>query len=157
MLRLAIGTRSQLCQVLPGFRIVVIVDRREAYQNLDLPLLNRFEKQMLTAREVLTSAQKAVVDDLMAWCMKVMDDAELPSLQEAFVGFHMDTLPSLVIAQWPLIEELGWASNEGVKRILARIAHPIAVSVQWSYRASSLPSRAVPCSTWTSHAHLTLP
>ena len=46
MLRLAIGARSQLCPVEPGFRVVVIAEQQHAYQNLDLPLLNRFEKQV---------------------------------------------------------------------------------------------------------------
>ena len=113
--------------MLPGFRIVVIVDRVEAYQNLDLPLLNRFEKQLLTAREVLTPAQRAVVDELTAWCSNIMLEADLPSIQETFMGFHTDTVASLVIAQWPLIEEVGWQHPSGVKRALARIAHPIAV------------------------------
>ena len=49
MLRLAIGSRSQLCAVEKGFKIVVVVEQGHAYDNLDLPLLNRFEKQLLGA------------------------------------------------------------------------------------------------------------
>ena len=49
MLRLAIGTRSQLCQVADTFKIVVVVEQQHAYTALDLPLLNRFEKQVLCA------------------------------------------------------------------------------------------------------------
>jgi len=40
-LRLAIGTRSQLCPVAPGFRIVVVTEQDHAYGHLDLALLNR--------------------------------------------------------------------------------------------------------------------
>ena len=46
LLRLAIGSRSSLCHVSPGFKVVVVVEKEVAYRNLDLPLLNRFEKQV---------------------------------------------------------------------------------------------------------------
>lgn len=52
MLRLALGPRSQLCSVEPGFKLIVIVPQLQAYDSLDLPLLNRFEKQVLTVRIV---------------------------------------------------------------------------------------------------------
>ena len=42
MLRLAVGARSQLCPVQEGFRIVVVAEQGHAYENLDLPLLNRY-------------------------------------------------------------------------------------------------------------------
>ena len=41
-LRLAMGPRSQLCPVREGFKLIVIVQENQAYENLDLPLLNRF-------------------------------------------------------------------------------------------------------------------
>ena len=41
-LRLAIGARSDLCFVADGFRIIVVVEQDHAYNDLDLPLLNRF-------------------------------------------------------------------------------------------------------------------
>eukprot|EP00392_Amoebophrya_sp_AT5.2_P009963 g9994.t1 len=57
MLRIAIGPRSQLCPVhADGFRIVTIVERTHAYEKLDLPLLNRFEKQTLGYRDVVDEA-----------------------------------------------------------------------------------------------------
>jgi hypothetical protein len=46
MLRLAIGSRSSLCPVVDGFRLIVIAEQDYAYRSLDLPLLNRFEKQV---------------------------------------------------------------------------------------------------------------
>lgn len=54
MLRLAIGAKSQLCPVAEGFRVVVVAEQQHAYSNLDLPLLNRFEKQVFTPRDVMT-------------------------------------------------------------------------------------------------------
>ena len=47
MLRLAIGSRSQLCPVHESFKVVVIVEAEQAYSRLDLPLLNRFEVTQL--------------------------------------------------------------------------------------------------------------
>lgn len=41
-LRLAMGSRSQLCPVREGFKLIVIVQQNQAYDSLDLPLLNRF-------------------------------------------------------------------------------------------------------------------
>ena len=43
LLRLAVGTRSQLCPVADNFKVVVIVEEDHAADHLDLPLLNRFE------------------------------------------------------------------------------------------------------------------
>ena len=45
--RLAVGAQSRLCEVNPKFRCVVVVDCDTAYQKLDAPLLNRFEKQVI--------------------------------------------------------------------------------------------------------------
>lgn len=52
-LRLAIGTRSQLCAVSPGFRIIVVAECDHAYNKLDVALLNRFEKQVFSLHLVL--------------------------------------------------------------------------------------------------------
>ena len=46
LLRLAVGSRSSLCPVHPGFKLVMITEQEVAYHSLDLPLLNRFEKQV---------------------------------------------------------------------------------------------------------------
>lgn len=47
--------RSQLCPVRDDFRIIVVVEMQDAYTRLDLPLLNRFEKQVLSpaARDIV--------------------------------------------------------------------------------------------------------
>jgi hypothetical protein len=59
MLRLAVGNRSQWCSVGEGFKIIVVVETKDAYEKLDLPLLNRFEKQMLRASDALEDDSKA--------------------------------------------------------------------------------------------------
>jgi hypothetical protein len=42
----AFGTNSRLCPIHRHFRVVVVVEKAEAYTRLAPPLLNRFEKQV---------------------------------------------------------------------------------------------------------------
>jgi hypothetical protein len=44
---LAVGSRSSLCPVVDGFKLIVIAEQEYAYTSLDAPLLNRFEKQVI--------------------------------------------------------------------------------------------------------------
>ncbi len=43
-----------------------------AYENLDLPLLNRFEKQVLLPQDVLNSAQVALYREISEWVKAVL-------------------------------------------------------------------------------------
>lgn len=52
-LRLAVGKRSQLVPVHSDFRLIAVTSQSHAYANLDLPLLNRFEKQVLLLNPLL--------------------------------------------------------------------------------------------------------
>jgi len=68
LLRLAVGAHSQLVPVdTSGFKVIVVAEEEDAYERLDLPLLNRFEKQTLNAADVLGARQSAAVRDLRAW------------------------------------------------------------------------------------------
>ena len=51
--RLAFGTHSRLCPIHENFRVVVLVEKKDAYEKLAPPLLNRFEKQVLERQDVL--------------------------------------------------------------------------------------------------------
>lgn len=97
MLRLAIGPRSQLCPVTDGFKIVVIVEQFHAYDNLDLPLLNRFEKQVFLYDSVLSDGEKNCVTAVTNWAMSLLDDTDLTSLDQLFAGYHAETIPSLIL------------------------------------------------------------
>jgi hypothetical protein len=77
MLRLAIGARSQLCPVADGFRVIVIAEQNHAYKNLDLPLLNRFEKQLLLAFDLLTPSQQLILAQLEDWVIQVANECAL--------------------------------------------------------------------------------
>jgi hypothetical protein len=64
MLRLALGPRSQLCPVKDGFKLIVFVDQQKAYDTLDLPLLNRFEKQVLYSNNFLDEKGLVILEKL---------------------------------------------------------------------------------------------
>ena len=55
LLRIAVGKRSQPCPVHDDFRIIAVAEQDHAYQQLDLPLLNRLEKQLLRHSDVCRS------------------------------------------------------------------------------------------------------
>ncbi|CAM9234897.1 unnamed protein product, partial [Ectocarpus fasciculatus] len=97
MLRLAIGPRSQLCPVNDGFKIVVVVEQYHAYDNLDLPLLNRFEKQVFLYDSVLNAHEKACVASLTEWVESLLGETDLGYPDELFAGYHAETIPSLIL------------------------------------------------------------
>lgn len=129
MLRLAIGSRSQLCQVHPKFKIVVIVEQEHAYNKLDLPLLNRFEKQVLTATDLLSVSQKNAVDELKTWCQRILDQIGCDeNYQNIFCGFYDGTLSSAVlqVTQAEPYSPVSLHHIDEIKRWLVQIATPVA-------------------------------
>eukprot|EP00463_Aulacantha_scolymantha_P006737 TRINITY_DN913_c0_g1_i1.p1 TRINITY_DN913_c0_g1~~TRINITY_DN913_c0_g1_i1.p1 ORF type:complete len:112 (+),score=18.19 TRINITY_DN913_c0_g1_i1:154-489(+) len=62
--RLAFGSSSRLCPVHSDFRMVVIVEKLEAYTRLAPPLLNRFEKQVFERQHLLTTTQQQLLQTL---------------------------------------------------------------------------------------------
>jgi hypothetical protein len=66
------GSRSQLCPVENGFKLIVIVQQTHAYDHLDLPLLNRFEKQVLAPSDVLSAEAQDIADQLEMWCHSLL-------------------------------------------------------------------------------------
>ena len=89
MLRVAVGMRSALCPVHDDFKLICVVEDEHAYEKLDLPLLNRFEKQRLVPESVLTGGQLELVESMLAWVESCM--REVPELKkdEAFAASHM--------------------------------------------------------------------
>lgn len=99
MLRVAVGMRSALCPVHDDFKLICLVEDTHAYEKLDLPLLNRFEKQFLVPDTVLSDGQKELIGVLRSWvgeCIK-----EVPELKrdEVFCGFDDNaSLATLVLS-----------------------------------------------------------
>ncbi|XP_038050110.1 uncharacterized protein LOC119723500 [Patiria miniata] len=95
--RVALGAYSNpMCQVHPDFRCIVIVDQQKVDYS-DPPLLNRFEKQTLTFMDIVSDEQKRAIDTLRRWVEDISTVEEMQfTPSEAFLGYHTDTLPSLV-------------------------------------------------------------
>eukprot|EP01012_Entosiphon_sulcatum_P048333 TRINITY_DN6681_c0_g4_i1.p1 TRINITY_DN6681_c0_g4~~TRINITY_DN6681_c0_g4_i1.p1 ORF type:complete len:5149 (+),score=717.09 TRINITY_DN6681_c0_g4_i1:781-15447(+) len=136
MLRLAVGMRSQLCPVVEGFKVVVIVDQHDAYTRLDLPLLNRFEKQVLLPSaedgDLLGPSQKAVLIELKEWVNEIVQDAGYKSMEDVFFGVSDESLACLVARHTGFTERfdprlLGFELAE-LKVALARVALPLPVA-----------------------------
>ena len=98
--RVALGPYSNpMCQVHDGFRCIVLIDQHKVNYS-DPPFLNRFEKQVLRFSDVLTEDQQHVVMKLRCWVqeMSTVEGFEIHFKEsDLFIGFHEDTLPSLVL------------------------------------------------------------
>ena len=99
--RVALGAYSNpMCQVNDGFRCIVLVDQHKVDFS-DPPFLNRFEKQLLRFSDVLTPDQQKVITELRRWVLQMSMVEGLESHfseSDMFIGFHEDTLPSLVLS-----------------------------------------------------------
>jgi hypothetical protein len=99
--RVALGAYSNpMCQVHDGFRCIVLIDQHKVDFS-DPPFLNRFEKQLLRFSDVLTDDQHDVITELRCWVqgMSTVEGLEAHFNQsDMFIGFHEDTLPSLVLS-----------------------------------------------------------
>ena len=97
--RVALGPYSNpMCQVHDGFRCIVLIDQHKVDYS-DPPFLNRFEKQVLRYSDVLTKDEQSVITELQRWVqgMSTVEGLETHFREtDLFIGFHEDTLPSLV-------------------------------------------------------------
>ncbi|EGD81489.1 hypothetical protein PTSG_02206 [Salpingoeca rosetta] len=130
MLRLAIGSRSQLCEVADGFKVIVIVEDA-AKRKLDLPFLNRFERQLMRPHDVVTKYQQPLVEELLEWVRAIVRETGLGKVSRVFPCLTNDSLPSAVLLALkfkpvPSDEDMECAGDL-VKDWLYRIATPSAV------------------------------
>ncbi len=99
--RVALGPYSNpMCQVHDGFRCIVLIDQHKVDYS-DPPFLNRFEKQVLRFSDVLTEDQQKIITELRRWVegMSTVEGLESHFREtDMFIGFHEDTLPSLVLS-----------------------------------------------------------
>ncbi|XP_038050831.1 uncharacterized protein LOC119723980 [Patiria miniata] len=95
--RVALGAYSNpMCQVHPDFRCIVIIDQQNVDYS-DPPLLNRFEKQTLTFMDIVSDVEERAIDILRKWVEDISTVEEMQfTPSQAFLGYHSDTLPSLV-------------------------------------------------------------
>ncbi|XP_068731195.1 E3 ubiquitin-protein ligase rnf213-alpha-like [Montipora capricornis] len=101
---LGLGTHRVKCRVHDDFKLIVIAEKEVVYNSFPIPLINRLEKHFLVTSTSLTSEQMQLVEKLRNW---VNDFAEVTgpkkrsrrvfSIEDSFVGFHEDTIPSVVM------------------------------------------------------------
>lgn len=112
--RLAFGTHSRLCPIHPAFRVVVVVEKVDAYERLAPPLLNRFEKQVLERADVLLPHDLPLLARLHAMAQRFAaaggaktavvasggkrGGTGQASMRASFCGWHGDLLSSLILA-----------------------------------------------------------
>ncbi len=94
------------------FRLIVVADKNAVYntKKYPIPLVNRLEKHLLNLDSVLNEKMKQMIEALNVWCSDITRiSEEFAGLQptvadkqsrlkpsDLFVGFTLDTLPSLV-------------------------------------------------------------
>jgi hypothetical protein len=99
--RLAFGTHSRLCPIANDFRVIVIVEKIDAYTRLAPPLLNRFEKQVMERREVMGTMHLQLAQLLKNFIKSFSAEhaatgrATQEQCKAAICGYHTDLLPSL--------------------------------------------------------------
>ena len=107
--RLAFGTHSRLCPIDPRFRVIVVVEKEDAYTRLAPPLLNRFEKQVMERAGMMDARQQQFLNRLLSFAKvfsarSVTGDAAwgttttMRDLKVAICGYHEDMLCSLVLS-----------------------------------------------------------
>ena len=98
--RVALGANSNpMCYVNDDFRCIVLVDCDKVKYS-DPPFLNRFEKQLLRFCDVLSERQTEIVTELQSWVRQMSSIQNFDQLfqeSDMFIGFHEDTLSSLVL------------------------------------------------------------
>ena len=125
--RVALGAYSNpMCQVNDGFRCIVLTDHHKVDFS-DPPFLNRFEKQLLRFSDVLNEKQRGIITELRRWVKDVSTIQGLESHfkeSDMFIGFHEDTLPSLVLLHSHETEESDEEIMEKCKDDLMWVAAP---------------------------------
>ena len=128
--RVALGANSNpMCYVNDGFRCIVLVDYDKVDYS-DPPFLNRFEKQLLRFSDVLNEKQQEIVKELQSWVCQMSSVEGLDELfneSDMFMGFHEDTLPSLVLLHSNDTDEPNEAIIKKCKDDLMWIATPDGV------------------------------
>ncbi|KAJ7339384.1 hypothetical protein OS493_005779 [Desmophyllum pertusum] len=108
---LGLGTHRVKCRVHDDFKLIVIAEKDMVYNTFPIPLINRLEKHYLVTLTSLTPDQMELVEKLRTW---TNDFAEVTrqskrnrdfSTGDAFVGYHEDTIPSIVMQVCNDIEE----------------------------------------------------
>jgi hypothetical protein len=137
MLRLAIGSRSQLCNVADTFKIIIIVEKMHAYRNLSFPLLNRFEKQIYQSEDLLTAKYKPFVEKITNWLQNIATELKYKSFSEILCGYYEETIASAVLTVTNYDSgNIDQHFEKNAKSLLSQIMYPICL-ISSSYVSTS--------------------
>ncbi|XP_020630790.1 E3 ubiquitin-protein ligase rnf213-alpha-like [Orbicella faveolata] len=163
---LGLGTHRVKCRVHDDFKLIVIAEKDVVYNKFPIPLINRLEKHYLVTLTCLTPDQMELVDKLRTW---VSDFSEVTreskrnrdfSVGDAFVGYHEDTIPSIVMQVCNDMEEDGDLHNEttedtwemkvlrGCQKMLLEMAAPDAIA-----RLPATPLEGIARNIWNVYFH----
>jgi energy-coupling factor transporter ATP-binding protein EcfA2 len=104
---ISLGTHSKLCPIHKLFRIVVIAEKFDAYTKLAPPLLNRLEKHILERKHLIDPQATQILNKLKQFTLLIQqgvgnvravseENSAVSSLRSCFIGYHAETLSSLV-------------------------------------------------------------
>ncbi|KAK3715936.1 hypothetical protein QZH41_016501 [Actinostola sp. cb2023] len=119
---LGLGTHRVKCRVHPKFRLIVIAEKSTVYNEFPIPLINRLEKHFLVLSTSLTPPQEQLVKILTDW-VKRFSQINTPQYKrkgsfsegDAFVGYHEDTIPSVVLQVCSSLGKDGTTLNHETK------------------------------------------
>ncbi|XP_031561517.1 E3 ubiquitin-protein ligase RNF213-like [Actinia tenebrosa] len=120
---LGLGTHRLKCRVHKDFRLIVIAEKDTVYKKFPIPLINRLEKHFLLWSTSLTKPQEELVATLKGWVQR-FSSIELPGYirnkkkfteDDAFVGYHDDTIPTVVLQVCSQLRQDGTTVDEGNK------------------------------------------
>ncbi|GES78826.1 hypothetical protein GLOIN_2v1764819 [Rhizophagus clarus] len=100
--RVALGAYANpMLYVHPDFRCILVLDEKKL-NDADPPLLNRFEKQVMTLNDIISKEQKELVTQLKEWTKQMSTATGINrdrfTQKDLFIGFcEEETLQSLVI------------------------------------------------------------
>jgi hypothetical protein len=85
------GYQSQSCVISPGFKLILLVETKEAMEELAPPFLNRFEKHFLKWDANL---EPKLLQKVKEWAIKIGNGST--RFADMFVGYHPDFFSNLV-------------------------------------------------------------
>ncbi|ELT95387.1 hypothetical protein CAPTEDRAFT_208661 [Capitella teleta] len=97
---LGLGNQRVKCKVHEKFRLLVVAEKNMVYKRFPIPLINRLEKHFLSTGTLLQGHQQRIYEELSAWVqrfIKYSSRVESCQLADVFIGFHEDTIASIIL------------------------------------------------------------
>jgi len=100
---LGLGSHRVKCRVHPKFRLVVVAEKEDVYENYEIPLVNRLEKHIITMMTILNPAQQQAVSEIKRWIAAFCqvtdgkDSSRRFPPEQCFIGLSDNLIASLVL------------------------------------------------------------